>query len=956
MKKLLIALCLVLAIVTGAKAEFFSDVILTGTQGIWVDARSYSSLNAAVTAIGANDRELVIVSPQIVTSLTIPSNIRLKFIRNGSITNSGQLTINTKNIEAENRQIFTGVGNIDFAAGTILKTAWFSNIETAFALTGNDTVTLIVSKPQTITASYSPGNNVTLRWEAASNILTANAGVTVSNIGQIEAGNYQLFAGAGNFRFRDGTRLNLSWFAHLRSALTYISTNKVTLIVPGTNVVDYNDTIPSTLLLDMDSQQGQFSISGGVTLSFSNYIKPISAHWFGDLTQTTITTALASLGTTNKAILELCPGSWVISSNADWSAYKNVTFKIVPGAVLQIATGTTTTISGPLKAGLHQMFSGDGSVALGVDIGAACPEWWGASGDRITNDYAALTKMFTAVAKLGTVKLSGLYSIDTPLVLSKAVSIIGQGSSTGFYLTMGIASDGIQYGTVEALGLGSSLFYSTWENFGIYGVANACKNALVLKGLINCKFRNIHVMAGTAATGYGVWAMKLQSCHELNFIMSQFYQEYPFPVVGPTNGFKGTSSADAETTIIDCNLALNTEGKSIAIYIWGLNASSITGLSEGNDVNSLYLKGGGYNHIHNFYIEAGTDNPKVKIEDSHYNHIGPGVFFGGGADTSIGLVNANNNVIDGVVVSIINIDSNCINTRIGHVATTGQTSSRLIDNGKNTIQTVVGLGVYQNRGAIGMLSDFSSIIENGSCDRWDGVNTLAGVSWINYSTVTRETTIVQEGKSSVKVNAVGGASGGVAIPIPDILLTRVPYGRITFTGWVYIPTAAGQDVNFSVYLNGGAIVLNGPDPVTTRDIWTKVSFNLDINYEQAYTSMKIMIYTGVAGTFYLDGWSVVPGAAGGSTFFTPNANEFPIYTGKGVWNPGNLVAGAQEAKDFTVLGAELGMIASAGAGIDVVDLIVSATVTAQNIVTVVILNHTAGAVDLASSEWKVMAR
>uniref|UniRef100_A0A6M3K498 Putative pectate lyase n=1 Tax=viral metagenome TaxID=1070528 RepID=A0A6M3K498_9ZZZZ len=414
MKKLFIALCLILALSTSAKAEFFSDVILTGTQGIWVDARSYSSLGAAITAIGANDREIVVVSPQVVTTLTVPSNVRLRFLRDGSITNSDQLTINTKNISADNRQIFTGVGNIDFAAGTVLRTAWFSNIETAFALTVNDTVTLIVSKATNVTASYSPGNNVTLKWEAAGNILTANVGVTISNIGQIEAGNYQILAGAGNFRFRDGPELNLTWFPTLRAAITWINTNKATLVANASHPVDFSDSIPSNINVQIRIG-GELSVSPGITLTIANakqidigpyYFDPfagtgsvaitggltytpattltaavlnsffagsgfasaaeitigtesnkviapdqlyltnyeIDALKYGSgtsFTQATIQSALTAIGTSNKVTLLIRPGTWPIISNADWSAYTNVTFKIVPGAVFSGAFAIT---------------------------------------------------------------------------------------------------------------------------------------------------------------------------------------------------------------------------------------------------------------------------------------------------------------------------------------------------------------------------------------------------------------------------------------------------------------------------------------------------------------------------------------------------------------------------------------------------------------------------------------
>ena len=73
----------------------------------------------------------------------------------------------------------------------------------------------------------------------------------------------------------------------------------------------------------------------------------------------------------------------------------------------------------------------------------------------------------------------------------------------------------------------------------------------------------------------------------------------------------------------------------------------------------------------------------------------------------------------------------------------------------------------------------------------------------------------------------------------------------------------------------------------------------------------------------------------------------------GTWDPGSLVDGAQESRDFTVSGAALGDAAFAGAGVDVVDILVSCVVTATDTVTVTLANETAGTVDLASSTWYV---
>ena len=89
----------------------------------------------------------------------------------------------------------------------------------------------------------------------------------------------------------------------------------------------------------------------------------------------------------------------------------------------------------------------------------------------------------------------------------------------------------------------------------------------------------------------------------------------------------------------------------------------------------------------------------------------------------------------------------------------------------------------------------------------------------------------------------------------------------------------------------------------------------------------------------------------GSDTWDPVNLPASILAGSVVWEPGNLADGVQESKDITVTGAALGDSVTVGAGIDVVDLIVTATVTGTDTVTIVLANETGGAIDLVSSTW-----
>lgn len=72
-----------------------------------------------------------------------------------------------------------------------------------------------------------------------------------------------------------------------------------------------------------------------------------------------------------------------------------------------------------------------------------------------------------------------------------------------------------------------------------------------------------------------------------------------------------------------------------------------------------------------------------------------------------------------------------------------------------------------------------------------------------------------------------------------------------------------------------------------------------------------------------------------------------------VVDPASIGAGAELSTDLTVTGAALGDFVLFSAGVDLTDLNVSAFVSAADTVTINLGNATAGAIDLASSTWKV---
>lgn len=84
-----------------------------------------------------------------------------------------------------------------------------------------------------------------------------------------------------------------------------------------------------------------------------------------------------------------------------------------------------------------------------------------------------------------------------------------------------------------------------------------------------------------------------------------------------------------------------------------------------------------------------------------------------------------------------------------------------------------------------------------------------------------------------------------------------------------------------------------------------------------------------------------------------NTSFSKLLKGSVTWDPASLVDGAGETKAVTVTGAAIGDYVAVAPGVDVQEMLVSATVTAANTVEIRLQNETTGTIDLASSTWYV---
>jgi hypothetical protein len=212
-------------------------------------------------------------------------------------------------------------------------------------------------------------------------------------------------AGGLVYTYAPGTSTPKATYSDL--ALTTPNTNPIVMDSNGDATIYFNGQYKVVLKTSAGVTVWTMDNVGGIESAWSGYeVDALNTYGGGSAyTQATIATALTAIGTTNKTTLLLRPGTWTITADADYSAYTNVTWKIVPGALISVASGKLLTLMGPIDAGLYQIFSGAGTVVFGSStVGAThpmidkiYPQWWGALANEVHDDTAAIQAACDAV-------------------------------------------------------------------------------------------------------------------------------------------------------------------------------------------------------------------------------------------------------------------------------------------------------------------------------------------------------------------------------------------------------------------------------------------------------------------------------------------------------------------------------------------------------------------------------
>jgi hypothetical protein len=145
------------------------------------------------------------------------------------------------------------------------------------------------------------------------------------------------------------------------------------------------------------------------------------------LNYATLTAALTAIGS-KSATLFIAAGVWKIDNDIIFPA--NLTLKFERGAIFVISHNVKVVINCEIDAGPYQIFGGNGMVTGNIIAPYIYPQWWGAKGDGVADDYQAISKAVTAATGGRLFFQRGTYLTSQAIVLPDHIFVDAEPGTT----------------------------------------------------------------------------------------------------------------------------------------------------------------------------------------------------------------------------------------------------------------------------------------------------------------------------------------------------------------------------------------------------------------------------------------------------------------------------------------------------------------------------------------------
>ena len=622
-------------------------------------------------------------------------------------------------------------------------------------------------------------------------------------------------------------------------------------------------------------------------------------------------------------------------------------FMFDAGGTIDVNSGVTATFNGPINEGLHQRFSGAGTIVLGSKIKDVYPEWFGAVGDDVADDTAEIQDAITSSPVGATVWFSGTYLISATITLKTGVHLRGTSGAT---IKLKDASHAGLDSTTAMLA-GSSVSDITIENLTIDGnkanntAGNTSKgDGIYFTGATNIVIENAQIKNcprdGLTFLGATTQDVRISNCFiDGSGIAGMNGGENLLLIAGKnftvSNSIFTNSllrGIDVETTggstivdVVISNCICNDNNRGMAVGGSTIVNVLITGcLFKSNTLDGLLLNNSSdvtvsgcqmiSNSTDGLRLSQSSDDIVItgcKIESNTSNGISGRI--------NRGLIS--NNLIQGNGAAGIDIDS---------------AATELSING-NTIRNNTTVGVTFRVARGNMIGNIIS--DNGTI----GINAIDS----NYS-VFKGNTVYSNGESGIAINRGRGI----------IVASNVVYLN-NDDGIRFINTPTDSIIEGTTVLDNNQSGGAGFDNIEVTGTNCLIQNNVCRQGSEINKPLRgIHVESGTDNVVRNNDLA----SAGSSANFTDAGTRTIAYqnvgddavitqhlTGTVTWDPANIVDGGQESKNVIVTGASLGDVVAIGFSTSVPGgMSLSAAISAANTVTATLVNHTGGPLDLAS--------
>ncbi len=247
-----------------AATQYFPDIVVKGSP--WYDIRGYTSLSAAVTAVGASGKTMLILGNVPVAASTDVSAIPLWFLGSGKFTVAAGQALTVGSISAGTHTIFAGAGTVVPVEYSV-KAEWFGSLTNAITMLAAAECAVEIGSNQAISATNSSPATMTLSFVGPGR-LTIATGQTFTANGFVHTRNNKcIIYGNGVFVPLAEQDVNSFWWPSFARTIADLGTNTRTVLVSTNQVVSGNLTVPANISTVV-KLGGMISPAGAVTVTF----------------------------------------------------------------------------------------------------------------------------------------------------------------------------------------------------------------------------------------------------------------------------------------------------------------------------------------------------------------------------------------------------------------------------------------------------------------------------------------------------------------------------------------------------------------------------------------------------------------------------------------------------------------------------------------------------------------